>query len=334
LLTDIFADRYENRVLRTEFGERERRFFGQMANLIVGHLYPFWVDGSRSQRAEEALKDVHDKLAMEFGVEELIPKYYSTGVQVRTRTFDEIYREYLTATPDAANADDFLKQRLSLVELIFRRKGEDLKNEASLSAREGTKNLNALLGALELPSYEERHGQATALFEGQVHELNTRFRQARLPLNFHNGFIQISEDGVILEAIEQPFWALTSAAKWANVDMDMKNAVDLRDSGGRDPALYAAKALESAVKIISNEMGWSRGTEKGAAAYIDNLVSIANGRFIEPWEADGLKLIFSKVRNPLGHGPGADPMPALSPQQTDWVIQCCMSWIRSLIART
>ena len=105
-----------------------------------------------------------------------------------------------------------------------------------------------------------------------------------------------------------------------------------RDSGGRDPAFYAAKALESAIKIISNDRGWTHGGEKGAHNFIDNLASSKNG-FIEPWEGETLKAFFTKVRNPLGHGPGGEPMPALTPQQTDWAIETCMSWVKSLIKR-
>lgn len=47
-----------------------------------------------------------------------------------------------------------------------------------------------------------------------------------------------------------------------------------------------------------------------------------------------LKTFFSEVRNKLGHGPGAAPMLELSEQQNSWAIQSCMSWIKSLIART
>ena len=45
-----------------------------------------------------------------------------------------------------------------------------------------------------------------------------------------------------------------------NVDHDMKEAHDLRDTHGRDPAFQAAKALESAIKIISDEKQLSTGS--------------------------------------------------------------------------
>ena len=113
----------------------------------------------------------------------------------------------------------------------------------------------------------------------------------------------------------------------------MKEAFDRRDGRDRDPALYAAKALESTIKIISDDKGWTHGGEKGAHSYIDNLGSEKNGRFVTPWERDALKAFFTFVRNPLGHGPGNEPMPELSAQQTDWAIETCMSWIKTLIGR-
>jgi hypothetical protein len=54
---------------------------------------------------------------------------------------------------------------------------------------------------------------------------------------------------------------------------------------------------------------------------------------IEDWEADALKAFFSKVRNPLSHGPGTAPMVSLNRQQTDWAIESCMTWAKSLIRR-
>jgi hypothetical protein len=105
----------------------------------------------------------------------------------------------------------------------------------------------------------------------------------------------------------------------------MKEALDRRDTGGRDPALYAEKALESTLKIISSEKGWTLGTEKGAHSFVDKLGSSKNGQLIQPWERDAMQFFFTHVRNDLGHGPGSAPMPELSEEQTDWAIETCMS---------
>ena len=158
-------------------------------------------------------------------------------------------------------------------------------------------------------------------------------RRAGYKLNYHNGFIQISEDELVEQQIAKEFWTLTRDSMWKNVDIDMKESIDLRDSNGRDPAFYAARALESTIKIISDQKGWTHGGEKGAHNYIENLGSKKNGAFIIDWERDALKSFFTAVRNPFGHGAGSDEMPELSPQQTDWAIETCMSWIKMLIRR-
>ncbi len=110
----------------------------------------------------------------------------------------------------------------------------------------------------------------------------------------------------------------------------MWETFDLRDTGGRDPALYAARSLESTIKIISGEKRLTRDDEKGASNYIDNLIG---AKLIEVWEMEALKHFFTKVRNPIGHGPRAAPMPILTDHQTNWAIENSMIWIKSLIRR-
>jgi len=152
-------------------------------------------------------------------------------------------------------------------------------------------------------------------------------------LHYHNGIIQFAKDELTESRTAEPCWSLLRDPKWANVDRDLKEALDHVDGGRADAAFHAAKALESTIKIISDEQGWTTGKERGAVAFIDNLVSQKNGRFIEPWEGDMLKAFFVHVRNPNGHGPGSEPPPALADYQTGWAIETAMSWIKSLILR-
>ena len=140
-------------------------------------------------------------------------------------------------------------------------------------------------------------------------------------------------DEKIEQNIAKPFWDLVADPMWKNVDIDMKEALDRRDSNDKDPAIFAAKALESAIKIVSEKKGWTRGTETGASNYVDNLVSKANGGLLAVWESEMLKDYFRKVRNSLGHGPGSEPMPTLNLPQTDWAIETAMSWVRTLVRR-
>jgi hypothetical protein len=149
-------------------------------------------------------------------------------------------------------------------------------------------------------------------------ELNVRLQQNGTGLIYNNGFLHIADDQLTAHRIAKPFWDVVADAKWATVDQEMKEAFDRLDHGQPDAFTHATKALESTVKIISDEKGWTTGNEKGAANFIDDLVSARNGRFINPWEAEALKAIFRDLRNPHSHGGGSNPPPPLSNTQQTW----------------
>jgi AbiJ N-terminal domain 4 len=352
MLTDAFVYRYQNTCLRDEFTPQDQALLMQGFRLCFEQVFPFWVDGKENSISNSALRSVHDQLTMELGLSELSPKYYSyqttwngsPHMMTGTRTLDSICKNWLCKPYDpSVPVSRFLAERISFFELTFRMKeNQVIADNAALPERIKDADIRSSRrlpnSAMTLPGRLSDGIWATnatlnALFRQNVEELNARFRQAGYRLNYHNGFIQIAGDVLSTQQIEMPFWEIASGSLWKNVDLDMKEAIDRRDNGGRDPTFYAAKALESAIKIISDTKGFTRGSEKGAAEYIDNLVSAKNGRFIDVWESDALKGLFSKVRNPLGHGPGGEPMPELSPEQTNWVIETCMSWTKSLARR-
>ena len=243
-----------------------------------------------------------------------------------------------------------MKQRISFLELAFRDYKQSIE-AAELSYKSRYEMLNkktvepknnnifALMEAFKNPLIVELDILKIEIeirntaFITACDELNERFRRARIPLNYHNGFIQIESDAFVQEQITEPFWRLVSDPKWKNVEIDMLEAVDRSESAQRDPAVYAARALESVIKIISDERGWTTGNETGAGHYISHLRKKANGQFIAEWEAVAIQHIFSNIRNGLSHGPGNEPMPVLTQQQTDWTIEAAMSWTKSLIGR-
>lgn len=63
-------------------------------------------------------------------------------------------------------------------------------------------------------------------FRAATQELNHRLRAAGLPFHYHNGMLQRADDSVSTSQIAQPFWDTLSDSKWANVDIDMKEAID------------------------------------------------------------------------------------------------------------
>jgi len=351
MLTDIFVDRYIGVPIWVSIGDIENRFLVQGYRIISEQLYPYWVDGKENPKAKERWVSMHDKLSMELGVSELSPKYYSyqstfngkLHTQSGSWSMDEVCKNFVCVDYDGKMSPDrFMKERLSFIELAFREREEqiDLIN-ANLPKTLLDAQLHDKLkkpGGLRIPGNRADAVQAMNNllnndFKNSVYELNERLRRSNYKLNYHNGFIQISDDELIEAQVEKKFWSITKNPIWKNVEIDMMSAIDLRDSGGRDPAFYAARALESTIKIISDQKGWTHGGEKGAHSYIDNLGSKKNGLFITPWEKDSLKYFFTTVRNPFGHGAGSKDMLQLSTQQADWAIETCMSWVKSLVKR-
>jgi len=342
MLTDIFAYRYEQTPIWQTFGEAERRLLIQAFQIVREQLFP-----TENLANKAKWTPLHDKLCRELGLEELSPKNWShwsklPGGQDYWSTveysMDEVCKNFVCAEYDGSiPADRFMKERISFVELAFREREEELKEIHANLGYNPYRNpfddvTGSKLGAFITDKRTKRLMAANQAlndaFKASVEELNERFRRAGCKLHYHNGFIQQSSDELTKQQVEEPFWALLTDPIWKNVDYDMKDAIDKRDGGDRDPAFYAAKALESTIKIISDKMNWTIGKERGASNYIENLY---RGNLIKDWEMDALKHFFNKVRNPMGHGAGSAEMPELSPSQTDWAIEFCMSWIKNLI---
>ena len=292
---------------------------------------------------------IHDKLTMELGVKELSSRTYnikSTWAGVETHqthwyNMNLVCESWLCRVPNTKDLDRHMKERISFIELAFREREDGLKTINAklpmlLAVAEMTdkrpRTITNLPGS-RVAAVNEGNAKLNDAFRQSVHELNVRFEQARTPLNYHNGFIQITTDALTQKQIDQPFWALVKDPKWVNVDIDMKEAVDRRDTAGRDPAFYAAKALESTIKIICKEKAWETGNEKGASDWLNHLEKKANGPFVASWERELMQRFFGGVRNEFGHGPGGEKMPELTEAQTDYAIEFCMSWTKSLIKR-
>lgn len=161
--------------------------------------------------------------------------------------------------------------------------------------------------------------------------LNSFLKASEIPLLYRNTNFVPVDDERIMDEVAIPFWSLVVDPIWSNVRSDMEEAFRQRDTGQPNAALHAARALESTVKIISDVRQWTRGNERGAAAYIDNLGS--GGRYLDQWESAIIKQFFRDIRNPHAHGAGSNPQPTLSAIQTAWVLEFCMVCIKSLVRR-
>lgn len=350
MLTDIFAERYANRHIWGVYGPAEKRLLVQTMALAKEVLPYRDMKGNAIDANVANWQALHDQLARELGVSWLAnpsPNPYLPHSTFKSASqmwgdWDFVCEQFVLEVPveGRVNVDTFIKERLSVVELVMRLRHREV---SAANARFPKELVDAQLRDKRYtsPAYgisfaavaQSLNDGINAVFARQSSELNERLRRAGAPLSYHNGIIQVSTDATFDAQVETPFWELLHHPRWTNVDIDMKEALDLRDAGAKDPAIHAAKALESTVKVISTEKGWNTGREKGAANFIDNLVSKANGAFLETWEGDLLKDYFRQVRNPLGHGAGAAPMPVMSSIQTDWAIETAMVWIRLLVRR-
>lgn len=323
VLHDIFLTRYPQPLLiGSDLPPDLDRCRVQIFHIIFKDLAPALNLDSEFFRA------VHDALARELGV----------GQLARGRNATEMCVRFLGDPYDLWNdahgsADTYLKSRLSMVELLLR----------SIEAKRSPQPQSAPASMLHKLIWWRGNSSAqqianinneTYIVDKAITELNARLRSARLPLHYHNGFLQFAQDELVETKLADPCWRLLGCdTKWANADRELKEAFDAADNRRSDAAFHAAKALESVIKVISDEKGWTRGTESGAVAYIDNLVSQQNGRFIVPWEAELLKAFFKHVRNPHGHGAGSQRPPSFNEYQTAWSLETAMSWIKSLILR-
>lgn len=348
MLTDIFAYRYLNRPIWSAYTELERRLLNQAFGIVKDALPYYDSKGKEIESNKTNWQTLHDRLARELGVKELSQRYYAytqknyLGQELPFSgwfSWDHVCDQFVNGKfADQVDPDRFIKERLSFVELAMRFRGDEIAQAsaqalADATIRDSAPRLGVQIPGSAVDGVKACYAKINSNFESQVSELNERFRRAKAPLTYHNGFIQVSLDETIEQNIAKPFWVLVADPLWKNVDIDMKEALDRRESNDKDPAIFAAKALESAIKIVSDTKGWTRGIETGAAQYIDNLISKANGSFLAVWEGEILKDYFRKVRNSVGHGPGLDPMPELTLIQTDWAIETAMSWVRALVRR-
>lgn len=243
---DIFANRYANVPIWPSFGEPERRLVVQGFRLLSEQICPYYEQNRETAWGKAFWSDLHSLLSMELGLTSLSQLGYSyntnwmgkTHTGTGSRTMLQVCENWmLESYRDSNSADRFVKERLSLVEIGFRKRSDEIAEENARLPEEVAKwrargNRTLQSQAIDPAAWLiNKNDQANKAFRDAVDELNTRFVQANCPLNYHNGFIQISTDRLILHQVERPFWDVVVDPQWANVDVDMKEALDRRDGG-------------------------------------------------------------------------------------------------------
>ncbi len=313
MLSDVFYTRYPQQIYHAEnVSPAIHSFFTQVGHVIFEDLC------EELDIPGEIFIKAHRKLSREIGLGRLGPG--KTDDEVCGRL---LFEQYDLWDDRHGSPDYFIKVRISVIELVFR----------EIEEYEGKLKKNSV------SQFTQRRKSALpeeyrAALSRAADEMNSRLRTAGLPLDYHNGYIQFTDQDIASQNAESGFWKLIKDSKWKSVDDDIKEAIDRRDNNKKDAPFYAFKALESAIKIVSDENGFTTGKEYGASNYIDNLVSKNNGSFLEAWEGDILKILFSNIRNPHGHGAGSDSAPELKPYQIDHSIEISMSWIKNLVKRS
>jgi hypothetical protein len=353
MITDIFSRRYSKYKIRDQYYEEDRRFLNQASTILLSGR--FW-DGSITEKitdhAESSFKQAHDTLSLELGQEFLSDRWLFHTTEFNGKKITNSYKNsyaticknFLVKIPsDMLLGDAWVKDRISLIEIAFALREKqlalaDIELPQKIRDAERSEAIRPRSSLPRVPgsrvdAIKAMHQRRRDVFAELVSELNERMRLALYKLTYNNGLIQISDDELTATEIEKPFWSLISRSPWENVDIQMKEAIDCRDTGDRMAAFHAVSALESCIKIISQSKGWTTGKEKGAANFVDNLVSKKNGAFISVWESEVLKSLFSNVRNPFAHGAGSSEMPTLTAEQTNWTIETAMTWVKSLIRR-
>ncbi|WP_221073355.1 AbiJ-NTD4 domain-containing protein, partial [Burkholderia pseudomallei] len=342
---------------RAGHGDSESQLLYQCAAIAKDVLPYYGVDGKVLDSQKGKWKSIHDSLARELGVSELWPRYFTNTTKnwqghdvTWTHTNEwfnmcEMFMTFRYADAVHRSVDRYMKNRLSLIELVMRHRQNEINvlnrslDRQILDAKLEQAARNSRAGKTVSTydpeqTYRQVNAEVNKTFDELVNELNVRFQRAGVPLSYHNGYIQVARDQLIEQRIAKPFWDVIADTVWENVALHMNQALDYRDAGVGDAAWYACMALESTIKIVSAREGRTTGREKGAHNYIDNLVAEREGvRFIQVFEMEVLKSYFTQVRNQFGHGPGTQPMPNFTAEQTDWAIEFAMSWIRTLVRR-
>jgi AbiJ N-terminal domain 4 len=242
MLTDIFAYRYLDQPIWAQYTEMEQRLLNQAFGIVKDALPYYTSEGKENEKNKDKWKMLHNRLARELGIDELSKRYYAytqknalgqewpvSGLFSWEHVCDQFVNAKYTGQRDA---NRFIKERISFVELALRLRGEEVAhaNSQLTSALAQAAMRDAIpRSGIRVPGSSEDGVKAwnatmNSVFEGQVTELNERFRQAKAPLTYHNGFIQFALDQRIEKHIAKPFWDLVADPLWKNVDIDMKES--------------------------------------------------------------------------------------------------------------
>ena len=339
MITNIF----QSKGIASELNKPANALFIQLMSIIKENSIAFIekVDEYKySDTADEYVRIISHsmkELCIELGIRTLDkPEYknFAGGFDAHRIFQNYIFDETI----------DF-KQKISLLEIIFRKSEDHLMKEIRYIEdnipiyKEKSQQLKALsrdkkvnyynIDEEKLKKAEKQLSCKKKALDAIRQEINYRLKKHKVPLTYHNGFFHKDTAPLIEDRLIAPLWQLLSDVKYKNVETELLDAFNLYEKRGRDPALYAAKALESMIKITCKEQQISKGTETTANHYV---ITLYNHRIIIDHEKEELTSMF-RIRNSHAHGSGDEIIPQLTMEQELRFLHSCMIWIYTLSKR-
>ncbi len=138
MLTDIFAYRYSEKPIWETFDENARRLLVQAFRIVAEQLFPYYdAYGKERPEAKAVWDGLNKQLAMELGLKDLSPptygfytqwngnQHWNSGSWAKINVCETFA---LAEHDDSVPADQFIKERLSFIELAFRHREQQISD--------------------------------------------------------------------------------------------------------------------------------------------------------------------------------------------------------------
>lgn len=318
-LSDVFFDRSKDISLLDEKSEADwaRRFseyckfFNSFCFLVNEDFCSRFRDHSRGDMSfpDFITRKVLTTVSREIGKGPLFRprgEYYEENNYVIGLTYWMISHDKMSKE----EAENFVKERLSFVEVFFRFIEEFVREDL---ARFPSSNI-----------YQDK----VSAVENWVSEINSRLLKGGIPFQYRDGFLLPSGDKLISEKVEEPFWDIIAYPKWNQTVQHMMKAVDRKISDPATAANEAQLALESVLNEIFGKKGGS------IPAKTSNLLK---KKIISKHEKSMIDEFFSRVRHKSSHAKSASEpgFPVRrNYEEAEWIIGFSMYTIRRIIVGT
>ena len=177
---------------------------------------------------------------------------------------------------------------------------------------------------------EERCAELQWIVNGFVRDLNRRLTQSKIPLQYYNGKLGHSDDSLVVEHIEKPFWELASHDKWIGASNHMENALDNLENNTTTAVLQSGKALEAVLREIAGDL-----VEQGDTMPITRCaIKLGSMNIISNHECEQIKAFAKFVRNENSHAKKSssneNPI-RWNAEEAKFIVEFCMVTIKRLI---